>query len=100
MRELVAGRTRDVMRPAFPTLGTLSPGITNLRRTILAAGKPSSFRSLLKHLQEPCSGLFVRLQIPPIQTLSCAAADHGNHHDSRSFGNAQKCLGEFRNVVR
>lgn len=57
--QFVAGRTRDIMRPAFPTLGTVWSGVCNFCRTQpYTAGKCFLFCSValcspFKLLQEP-----------------------------------------------
>lgn len=96
--QFVAGRTRDIMRPAFPTLDTVWSGIVNLgRHPAFTAGKCFSFLyPLLKFLQEPRS--VVRVSPSPTPLLS--AIRHVAKHDSRRDGNARIQIGEVRNVVR
>jgi hypothetical protein len=71
----------------FTSYEGLRAGVLNFCRPHVAAGKPSSLNSLLKHRQEPRSGIFSRFQFSPVLMWSVA---HERNHRRRNGQSAVK----------
>lgn len=83
----IAGRTRDIMRPAFPTLGTLRRG-TNFSGGIIQALRSLLLRNpLIPLCQEPTSGSLKCFVFSPIMS---APFFHENDHGRRNGQSAVK----------
>lgn len=62
--------------------------ILNFCRPLVAAGKPSLFCSLLKHRQEPRSGIFNALTLAPaFLPVPVLHASNRHQKDTRDHGN-------------
>lgn len=87
LSKLVAGRTRDIMRPAFPTLGTLWSGICDLLPPQVTAGCFSLSRV---RLQDPGKSFGVAVILFCKNHLSLFALCHVNQYGRRNGQSAVK----------
>ena len=65
----------------------IRPGLLNFCRPLVAAGKPSFFCSLLKHRQEPRSGIFNAFTLAPVLSpVPVLHASNRHQKDTRDHG--------------